>query len=321
MDNEQIRYPAEALKSRTPIVAQSSPLLKLKQDLIRNQNVYVKLLPVLAFYLIFHYAPMYGALIAFKDFSPAEGILGSRWVGFQQFNDFFTSYYFVRTLRNTLLLSIYGLIFSFPIPILFAIVLNEIKALHFKKTVQTLSYLPHFISTVVICGMLLDFLSAKGLLNQNLGTQILFLSTPEYFRTIYISSDVWQHMGWNSIIYIAALSAADVELYDAAAVDGAGRWHRIIHIELPCILPTIVILLILRVGSIMSVGFEKVLLLYNTSTYETADIISTFVYRKGILQMNYSYSTAVGLFNSAVNFILLIGANKISKRLQETSLW
>jgi len=293
----------------------------LKKDIIRNKHVYIMLIPVVVYYLVFHYVPMYGAIIAFKEFSPAAGILGSKWIGLEQFKSFFSSYYFGRILRNTLLLSVYNLVFSFPLPIILAILLNSLKNAWFKKTVQTISYLPHFISTVVICGMITSFLSSKGLINQLLGSSTLFMSTPEYFRTIYISSDIWQHLGWNSVIYIAALSTVDMELYDAAAVDGAGRWHKIIHIELQCLLPTIVILLILRIGSIMSVGFEKVLLLYNTSTYETADIISTFVYRKGILQMNYSYSAAVGLFNSVINFILLITANKISRQFQETSLW
>lgn len=297
----------------------------LARDFKKNKLIYLMALPVLTYYIIFHYGPMYGVIIAFKNFSPGRGILGSSWVGLQWFIDFFNSYYFERLLRNTLLINILSLIFSFPAPIIFALLLNELRNARFKKTVQTVTYLPHFISLVVICGMIHDFTARDGIINDIIawfgGERSTMLLRPELFRPIYIISGIWQHVGWDSIIYLAALSGIDPELYQASVIDGANRWKQVIHITLPGIMPTIIILLIMRIGSMMNVGHEKIILLYNASTYETADVISSFVYRKGLLEANYSYSAAVGLFNSVVNFILIIIANWLSRKATETSLW
>lgn len=268
---------------------------------------------------------MYGAIISFKKFIPRRGILGSPWVGFEHFRTFFNSPYCLRLIRNTVLISLYGIIFAFPAAIILALLINEIQNSYFKKTVQTVTYLPHFISLVVICGILRDFLSMEGIINdfvELLGMERqLFLAEPKWFRTIYIGSGIWQGVGWNSIIFIAALSGIDQELYEAAVIDGAGKWKQTLHVTIPGILPTIIIMLILRVGNIMSVGHEKVILLYNPAIYETADVISTYVYRKGLLENNFSFSSAVGLFNSVINFALLVCVNKISRTLSETSLW
>ncbi|AEE95362.1 ABC transporter permease [Mahella australiensis] len=297
----------------------------IRKDLVKNRYIYIMLLPVVTYYIVFHYVPLYGAQIAFRDFSPSRGIWGSRWVGFKYFEEFFNSYYFGRLLRNTVLISLYDLIFGFPAPIILALLLNEVKNNIFKRTVQTVTYLPHFISLVVICGMIIDFLARDGLVNNMLNRfgieSIPFMIKPEWFRTVYVASNIWQGIGWGSIIYLAALSNIDPQLYEAATIDGAGRFRQALHVTLPGILPTIVIMLILRLGQMLNVGSEKILLLYNTSTYETADVISTFVYRKGILEASYSYSTAVGLFNSVINFALLVTANFISRKATETSLW
>lgn len=297
----------------------------LKKDFIRNRYVYLMALPLLVYYLLFHYMPMYGAIIAFKHFAPARGIMGSPWAGIEHFQAFFNSFYFLRVTRNTFFINALGLVFGFPAPIILALLLNEVRSNKFKRTVQTVSYLPHFISIMVICGMLLDFSSRDGLFNTILtffGTERTnLLLRPELFRTIFVGSDIWQGVGWGSIIYLAALTGIDPQLYEASRIDGASRWKQTINITLPGILPTIVILLILRMGQMMNVGFEKIILLYNPNTYETADVISSFVYRRGLLELNYSFSAAVGLFNSLINFILLIGANIISRRVNETSLW
>ncbi len=283
------------------------------------------LVPVLLYYGFFHYAPMYGAIIAFKDFAPARGVLHSPWAGIRHFVTFFNSYYAWRIIRNTFLLNVYDVLFGFPAPILLALLLNELRRKFFKTTVQSITYLPHFISMMVICGILIDFLSLNGAINDFVeffgGKRISFLLQSRWFRTAFVSLGIWQHMGWNSIIYLAALSAVDPQLHEAATIDGASRFKRAIHITLPGIMPTVMIMLILRMGQMMDVGFEKIILLYNPSTYETADVISSFVYRKGLLEMSWSYSAAVGLFNSVVNFLLLITANKISKMARQTSLW
>lgn len=282
-------------------------------------------IPMVVWYLVFCYVPMYGVLMAFQNYNPRMGITGSEWVGLAHFASFFQSNYFVRLIRNTLLISIYDLLWGFPAPILFALLLNELRGKWFKKTVQTVSYIPYFISLMVICGLLKSFCSSGGLFNdirELIGlSRIDLLARPELFRTLYVSSGIWQNIGFNSIIYIAALTNIDQGLYEAATIDGAGKFKQVLHITLPGILPTIMILLILRVGSLMSVGYEKIILLYSSVTYETADVISTFVYRKGILDANYSYSAAIGLFNSVINFILLIGTNWLSRKTTENSLW
>lgn len=298
----------------------------ISRDYKTNKSLYMMILPVVLYYTVFHYVPMYGAQIAFKDFHIAEGIIGSPWVGLKHFYDFFESYYFWRLIKNTLLLNLYQLLFGFPAPILFALLINEIAGNVFRRFVQTLTYLPHFISLIVICGMITQFVSREGIVTDLLVwfgmERTALLSKPEYFRAIYVISDIWQHIGWSSIIYLAAISAINPELYEAAKIDGAGRWKQVVHITIPGITPIIVILFILKIGNMLDVGFEKVILLYNPNTYSTADVISTFVYRKGLgATFEFSYATAVGLFQSAINFMLLIAANRISRKVNETSLW
>ena len=311
--------------SKKPIPKSESLAARAKKDWKRNKSLYLLVVPVLLFYICFHYKPMYGAIIAFQDYNPRKGISGSEWVGFQQFIRFFNSPYFGRLLRNTLLLSVYGIIFGFPMPIILALLLNELKAEKYKKVVQTVTYLPHFISMVVVTGIIKDFTLSTGLINDIVvmlgGERTSLIMNPNLYRTIYIVSDIWQGIGWGSIIYLSALSGVAQDLYEAAAIDGAGRWKQMLHVTLPGIAPTIVIQLILRVGQLLGSGYEKTILLYNEATYETADIIGSYIYRVGILERDWSYSTAIGLFNSAINLVLLVITNKISRKLSETSLW
>jgi putative aldouronate transport system permease protein len=292
----------------------------------KHKMVYIMALPVVLYYLIFHYGPIYGALIAFKDFDISKGIMGSPWVGMKHFISFFTGPYFIRTLTNTLLISFYEILFGFPAPIILALLLNELYSDKFKRTVQTITYLPHFISTVVICGMIHTFVGREGIITDLYtlfgGTRGNLLVRPELFRTIFVSSGIWQGFGWGSIVYLSALSAIDTQQYEAAELDGAGRFRKMWHITLPALAPTIIILLILKIGSVMTVGFEKIILLYNPNTYETADVISSFVYRKGLGEsFQYSFSTAVGLFTSVVNFLLVVTCNFISRKITNSSLW
>ena len=301
---------------------------RIRMDFQKNKAVYFMFLPVVVFYLIFHYYPMSGIILAFKDFKPALGIWGSPFTGdygFEHFLAFFGSSFFGRTITNTILISLYQLIFGFPMPIILALMLNELRSPKFKKVMQTITYFPHFISTVVVCGMLTDFCLSDGLFNQITGffgvPSVSMLSEPKLFRTIYVASGIWQSMGWDSIIYLAAIAGIDTQLYEAASLDGAGRFKKILHITLPGIKGTVVILFIMAIGKMMSVGSEKILLLYNPSTYKTADVISTYVYRKGLLDQDYSYSTAVNLFNSVINFALVFCANALSRKLTETSLF
>lgn len=297
----------------------------IRRDWRHNRMVYFMVLFPVAYFIIFHYIPMGGVVIAFQDYSIKRGILGSDFVGLKHFTTFFNSIYFWRVIRNTLLISFYGLLFSFPFPILFALCLNEVRSRSFKKVTQTISYMPYFISVVVVVSILIDFSKANGaltrlasLLGDNGGALI---SRPEWFRTLYIGSNMWQHLGYNSIIFISALASIDQELYEASRIDGAGRWKQTLHITLPGIAPTIVVLLILRLGQIMNVGYEKTILMYSPATYDTADIISSYVYRVGIIDTNYSYSTAINFFNSVINFLVLFAANGISRSVGETSLW
>ncbi len=299
---------------------------RLKKSFILNWQLYVLILPVVVYYIVFHYLPMYGIQIAFKDFIANKGIFDSPWVGFKHFERFFNSYYFERLLTNTILISLYTLALSFPIPIILALMLNEVKAERFKKMVQTITYAPHFLSVVVIVGMLFLFLNpSTGIINHiivALGFEsIPFMTSPGWFKTLYVLSDVWQTMGWSSIIYLAALSGVDNQLHEAATIDGASKLQRIWHINIPTIAPTIVILLILNLGSVMSVGFEKVFLMQNNLNLSSSDVISTYVYRTGILDSQFSFSAAVGLFNSVINFALLVIVNYIARRVNETSLW
>ena len=319
----------ESVVKQKTVVTQTAPKQslgkRLKDDFQRNRALYLMALPVLAFYIIFHYVPMYGAIIAFKDFSPMKGILGSEWIGIQHFKDFFGSIYFSRILFNTLNISISTLIFGFPTPIILALLINELRSKVFSRTVQTVTYMPHFVSLVVICGLIKEFTLDTGVVNQVLSVfgwkPVSMLNKPELFVPIYVISNIWQEVGWGSIIYLAALTGIDPQLYEAAKIDGAGRFKQLIHITIPGILPTIVILLILRMGRLLNVGFEKIILLYNPAIYETADVISSFVYRKGLLEFNWSYSAAVGLFNSVINFFMLWSSNWLSRRLKGESLW
>ncbi len=297
----------------------------VKNDFKLNKSLYLLLLPVLAYYILFHYAPMYGALIAFKDFTPRLGSWGSPWVGFKHFIDFFTSYSFWDVLFNTLRISLSSLIFGFPMPIILALLLNELKNQRFSKLVQNATYLPHFISLVVICGMVKDFTRDTGVISYIMSLfgaePKTMLNYPEYFVPIYVISGIWQSVGWDSIIFLAALTGIDGALYEAAKIDGAGRWQQTWHITLPGIVPTIVTVLILSIGGILTVGYEKIILLYNDATLEVADVISTYVYRKGLLEQNWSFSTAVNLFNSVINLLFLCGANFISRKVNDTALW
>ena len=297
----------------------------IRRDWKMNKAVYLMAVPVIVYFFIFNYIPMGGILMAFEDYSIKKGIFGSTFVGFDNFIRFFNSIYCWRVIRNTLLISLYGLLFSFPFPIIFALCLNEIRNTKFKKLTQTISYLPYFISIVVVVSILQDFTSADGVLTQlaaALGdTGGALWSRPEWFRTLYIGSNIWQHLGCNSIIFISALAAIDQELYEAAVIDGAGRWKQTLYITLPELSSTIVVLLILRLGQIMNVGYEKTILMYSPATYETADVIASYVYRVGIEDADYGYSTAINFFNSVVNFLVLFVANAISRKLSETSLW
>ena len=294
--------------------------------ILKNWDLYLLILPVVAYFLVFHYYPMYGVQIAFKNFFANRGILGSPWVGLRHFERFFNSYYFWRLLRNTLGIGLYELLVGFPIPIILALSINEVAHKRFQRFVQNVTYAPHFLSTVVLVGMVFMFLSrTNGVVNNVIeflgGERISFMTEPKWFKTIYVLSGVWKNMGWNSIIYLAALSGVDPELHEAAKVDGASQFQRIRHINLPAIIPTIVILLILNAGRVLSVGFEKVYLMQNSLNMEASDVIATHVYRTGLLGAQYSYAAAVGLFNSIVNFIMLISVNRIARGLNETSLW
>ena len=311
-------------KNKTAVLKQPFSL-RFKRDMRRNYSLYILLSFVLAFYFLFHYKPMYGALIAFQDYRPADGIAGSQWVGLKHFRRFFAGPYAMRLIRNTFLISLYDLIFGFPAPILLALLLNEVRNQPFKRTVQTITYLPHFISLIVIVGMVKQFSATNGLFNDLIvffgGDRAPLLMNPGNYRPLYVGSGIWQSIGWNSIIYLAALSGVDPQLYESARIDGAGRWKLMKHITIPGITPTIIIMLILRIGSLMSVGYEKTILMYNDAILSTADVISSYVYRVGILEASWSFSTAVGLFNSAINFLLVIFANTISRKVSETSLW
>lgn len=303
-------------------------LNEYKKDLRKYAGIYVLVLPVVIYYLLFHYKPMYGLLIAFKNYRPGRGIIGSAWAssfGFQHFIDFVQSYYFVRVLKNTLVISLTSIAVGFPIPIIFALLLNEIKNAKFKRLTQTISYMPHFISIVVVAGLINVFTSNKGFITSILThfgvPKVSLLTIPNFFVPIYVLSGVWQEMGWGAIIYLAALSGVDQELYDAAKIDGANRWKQTLHVTLPGMANTIIIMLLLRLGSVMSVGHEKIILLYNTGIYDTADVITSYVYRKGLVEAQYSYSAAVGVFNSVINFAVVMIFNKLSKKVTEISLW
>ncbi|TDQ42692.1 ABC transporter permease [Aureibacillus halotolerans] len=308
------------------IEANRSGWKETKKRLKKSAGLYVILLLPIIYFGIWHYWPMYGVQIAFKDFLPGSGIWGSPWVGFEHFERFFNAYYFERLIRNTLAISAYGLIVGVPLPIILALMLNELRNKKLRNIVQTISYAPHFISVVVIVGMLLFFISptsgvVNGVIEMWGGERIDFLADPNNFWHLFTWSGIWQSIGWSSLIYTAAMAGVPPEQYEAAYIDGAGKFRRIWHITLPGIRPTIVILAILAVGGIMSVGFEKVLLMQTGSNLETSEVISTYMYKSGILNAQYSFSAAVGLFNNIINFALLIVVNAIARKVGETSLW
>lgn len=291
----------------------------------RNWGLYVLLLPAAILLLLFSYKPMYGVLIAFKDYSPALGIMGSPWAGMKYFEKFFHSYQFNVTIKNTLIISLYSIV-TFPIPIVLALMVNQMRANRFKRFFQTVTYMPHFISTVVMIGLMLILLSpGSGLIGsiyRLFGAEAPnIMGSAGMFSSVYVWSDVWQHAGWDSIIYIAALSAVDPSLYEAATVDGASRWQKIRYIDIPMLIPTAVTLFILRMGGLLGVGFEKVYLMQNNLNISSSEVISTYVYKIGLLSSQYSFSSAINLFNTLINFVLLILVNQISKKLSSNSLW
>ncbi|MCD6123192.1 MAG: sugar ABC transporter permease [Spirochaetales bacterium] len=310
-------------------VSLETPLKIRKRGLIyhirKEPILYIMVLPAIAHFIIFRYIPMYGITIAFQKFDIAKGYFGSPWVGLHYIKQFLKDPFLFRIIRNTFVLNFLSLFTKFPAPIIFALMLNELRKIVFKRSIQTMSYLPHFISSVILVGLIHIFFASDGLINDilvHLGLPAeRFLIDPKWFRFLYIGSGIWKSMGWKAILYLAALLGINQELYEAAYIDGANRWQRMLNITLPGISPTIIILLILEIGQLMNVGFTKAFLLQCPTTFEVSDVISTYVYRRGIEQMQISYAAAVGIFNSIVNFGLIIMANRLAKRYSDTSLW
>lgn len=297
----------------------------LKRALIQKELFLILLIPVI-YYIVFCYMPMGGIIIAFKQFSFRGGMFAGEWVGLRWFNEFFNSMYFTRLISNTFLINIYSLIFGFPTPIIFALALNEVRKRFLKSTVQTITYIPHFMSMVVVVGMLVNILSpTDGVINIILNSLGLpthdFITDPKWFRTLYVGSGIWQEFGFGSILYLAAIAGINPEIYEASELDGASRLQKLLYITLPSLIPTITIILILRMGSLFNVGFEKLILMYSPATYSVGDVISTYVYRRGLLGFDYSFATAVGFFNSIVNFIFIVFFNKLASRMGENKLW
>lgn len=302
---------------------------KVVKSIKEHWQLYLFLVLPLIYILIFAYIPMAGVQIAFKEYNPNLGIWGSEWVGLKYFEKFFESYQFTRVLKNTLVLSIYRLIAGFPIPVIFALLLNAMRSDRYRKVVQTTTYIPHFISTVVMVGMILQILNPRIGLVANVagwfGIEDIpnLMASPQAFPHVYVWSGIWQSMGWSTIIYMSALSSSDAELHEAMQIDGATRFQRLIHLDYQCIKPTMIILLILNAGQIMDIGFEKVMLMQNNMNISTSEIISTYVYKVGLssANANFSYATAIGLFNSIINFVLIVGVNTIARRNEGQSLW
>ena len=311
--------------SPTPAAVDVRPLQRRLRRAYHSRYLTLMFALPLVYFIIFKYGPMFGLAIGFQDYQIMKGVFRSPFVGFKHFAQFISDPYFWQVVRNTILLSVYTIIFYFPLPIILALVLNEVQHLRYKKFVQSISYIPYFLSTVVVAGMIVNFVSVDGLVNQVIsklgGEPVVFLSRPEWFRPIYVGSEMWQRVGWGAIIYIAALTGVDPNLFEAARIDGAGRWQQMWHISLPGIAAVISILLLLTLGDIMGVGFEKVLLLYSGAIYDTADVIQTYVYRRGLLGADFSYGTAIGLFQSVIAFATIILANYGARRLGQTSLW
>ena len=303
-------------------------LKKLGNDILRDRVLYIMFLPVILYYVIFKFWPMYGVIIAFKNYNIYEGIANSPWVGLANFKQFFESIYAWRLISNTIIISFYDIVFGFTAPIIFALLLNEAVSLRFKRVIQTISYLPHFISTVVVVSMLVNFLSLNnGMINNILALlgheRIYFMTDPKYFRGLYTAMNIWKGVGWGAIIYIAALSGIDTTLYEAAVVDGAGRFQQIWHVTLPGIRNTIITMFILKIGHLLDVGYETIILMYNSKLYPTADVISTYVYRTGLATSdpNYSLATAIGLVQAGIGLVLVIFANHLSKKFTDSALW
>jgi putative aldouronate transport system permease protein len=292
----------------------------------RDWQLYLMLLPTIIWLLVFLYKPMYGLQIAFKDYSIFRGVAASPWVGLEHFQTLFNNDQFLRAVKNTIIISFYGLIFGFPMPILLALMFNEVLNQTFKKTLQTVVYLPHFISSVIIAGIVITaFSPSAGIVNTILGwfgmDSVYFLTKPEWFRPIFVGTGIWQEAGFQSIVYLAAIAGVSPTLYESAVVDGASRWQMVWKITVPSILPTIIIMLIIRIGNILEVSFEMIVLLYQPATYQTADVVNTFIYRQGLQGGQYDFAAAAGLFNAVVAFVLVMAANTISKRYSRTSLW
>jgi len=301
-------------------------LKNFTREVTRDWQLYILLLVPLVYYLIFKYGPMIGNVIAFRKYNPGGFWLGEKWIGLKYFKMFFFDWNFWNIFLNTLRISGFSLIFGFPAPIIFALLLNEIRNRHFKGAVQTLSYLPHFLSTVVVAGMILDILSPSGgIINQIVkgitGKSLQFIQEPKYFVGIYVISGIWQELGWNTILYLAALTGISPELYEAAEIDGASRLQQTFHVTIPGMLPTVIVLLILSVGNLLNVGFEKILLLYNPMIYETADVLSTYLYRMAMQMNSFSYATAIGLFEAVIGLILVALANRVCRVVTGSSLW
>ncbi len=296
-----------------------------KKKIYQNWQLYLLLLPVVIYYIVFHYAPMYGVIIAFKDYFPGLNMWTAPWVGLENFRKFFDSYYFERILYNTISIRLFQILVGFPAPIILAILLNELRVNGLKKTVQNLTFIPHFLSSVVVVSILNVLCQQHGVFNQireAFGLEsVIFFQEASWFKPLFVLSGVWQNMGWNSMIYIGAIVAIDPALYEAASIDGASRIQKIFHITLPALLPTIIVVFLMNIGSIMNVGFDKVLLMQNDLNREASDIISTFVYERGILEGDYGLSTAVGLFNSLINTAMLVVSNRLTKKVTGSGLW
>lgn len=302
------------------------PKRKLGKSVKKYWDLYLLLIPVVLYFVIFKYLPMYGLQIAFKDFNFRKGYWGSPWVGFEHFEHFLTSYNFWQIIYNTVSISVLTLIFTFPLPIMLALLLNETRHKHLKGVLQSVTYAPHFLSTVVVVGMMVAFVSpSTGIINQVIklfgGQPIYFMTKPEWFKPMYILSDIWKSTGWGSIIFVSALSNVEIGLYEAAKVDGASRWQQLCYITLPCLVPTMIIMLILSCGKIMGVGFEKIFLMQTDLTKGVSQVISTYVYQQGIVRSQFSYATAIGIFDSVINFTLLVIVNRIAKKTSNISLW
>lgn len=328
-ENEHVGPPIEQMvieanEARRPALSERARMVG--NHLRQEWQIYVLLLPTILWFVVFLYKPMYGLQIAFKDYSVFRGVAASPWVGFEHFQTLFHSDQFLRAVKNTIIISIYSLLFAFPMPIILALMFNEIVNKYFKRTAQTIVYLPHFISTVIISGIVITaFSPSSGIVNTVLGwigmDPIYFLTKPEWFRPIFIGSGIWQEAGFSSIVFLAAIAGVNPSLYESAVVDGASRWQMMWKITLPSILPTIIIMLIIRIGNLLEVGFELIILLYQPATYQTADVINTFIYRQGLQGAQYDVAAAAGLFNAVVAFVLVMTANTIARRFSKTSLW